>query len=184
MIAPRETGKATAGQLLGLLVLALVAWRVVVWVGDRPAPEESPAVASEATSATLDPATGVRMSLSVTPARQGKAPILPPLEPLARDPFRPYPVASLPPEAPSGAPGPAPPAGPSPADFRLEGLALGEGTPLAIVNGRIVGPGDLVGEARVVSIDRSGVTLEAAGRSLQITLRESTDNRDPKEPAP
>lgn len=46
-----------------------------------------------------------------------------------------------------------------PASFELSFVRAGGGSSLAVINGQSVNVGDLVGGARVVAIDRNGVTL-------------------------
>jgi len=79
---------------------------------------------------------------------------------------------ALPPPAAAAKVQPAPAAGetnvsaatPGPFDnIRLQGIFYRTGSPLAIINGKTVGVGDLYHGLRVVAIDRHSVTLALDG---------------------
>lgn len=68
----------------------------------------------------------------------------------------------------------------SASQWRLHSTLVASGRRLAIVNGRLVGAGDRVDEARVVAIDAGRVTLVASGRRIVLRLLP----RDTKEAKP
>ena len=69
---------------------------------------------------------------------------------------------------PAAVPPPQFPRHPSPA-FRLSGIVFGPGAPVAVINDRILHPGETINNMRVTAISRSSVTLE--GRNARVTLR-------------
>ena len=55
--------------------------------------------------------------------------------------------------------------------YELEGVLLGEETPLAVINGAMVGVGQHVGDAEVIRIDRTHVRLRVGNVSFDVSLR-------------
>ncbi len=53
-------------------------------------------------------------------------------------------------------------------ELRLEGILWNEAIPLAVINSRLVGVGDMVGKSIVVSISRNGVVVSTAGGITQV----------------
>jgi hypothetical protein len=94
-------------------------------------------------------------------------------------------AASLPPVAaptpvpapaptPAPAPAPAAPARPVepawPADLKLRGIFIRKTNPLALINGRTVGEGDLVRGIRVTKIESDRVTVEWNGKVKELRM--------------
>lgn len=62
-------------------------------------------------------------------------------------------------------------ASPAPsAALKLELIRLGPGSPLAMINGHLLQPGDAIADATVVAIGRNQVRLRQAGKTLILTL--------------
>lgn len=84
------------------------------------------------------------------------------------------PLKSLLPGEPSGGgphsggpfPPPAQPPAPAPPALRLQGLLWGGIEPQAIINDHVYRVGELVAGAKILAIDRHGVTIEHRGASL------------------
>jgi len=55
-------------------------------------------------------------------------------------------------------------------NFRLGGIMLGDGSPTAIINQKIVRPGDVIDGAKVIKINKNSVTLEIKGETKQLSL--------------
>ena len=53
--------------------------------------------------------------------------------------------------------------------YRLSGIVFGPGAPVAVINDRILHPGEMIDNMRVTDISRAGVTLES--NDAQVTLR-------------
>jgi hypothetical protein len=83
-----------------------------------------------------------------------------------RDPMRPAGAATLAPSAPRALVVQA---------LKLEGLISGEHR-IAIINGRLVRPGDVVAGARILEVSASGVRYERAGKIHSLTLPVHTAN--------
>lgn len=81
-------------------------------------------------------------------------------EPALGDPTRPTALISA-----AAAAAAAAPAGPR---WRLQSTLVADDRRLAVINGRTVSRGDRVDGAQVVEIGDGGVTLELAGRRLQL----------------
>lgn len=80
-------------------------------------------------------------------------------EPALGDPTRPTALHAAAPDAAAA------PAGPR---WRLQSTLVADDRRLAVINGRTVSRGDRVDGAQVVEIGDGGVTLELAGRRLQL----------------
>jgi len=62
--------------------------------------------------------------------------------------------------------------------WNLTSILVSEGRRLAIINGRTVRQGQKVGNARVVKIDRTGVTILHDGEQKRIALLPSAVKKD------
>jgi hypothetical protein len=162
---------------LGLVALALVGWRATAWF-TTPPPEEPAGIELEQSAGTgqeeppEERAPEARATTSLFRQRITTAQALPPVSRLSLDPFRSYPAPAPPAEEQASEP---PPTALASDSFRLEGLALGPGPPLAMINGKVVGIGDVIAGARVTTIDRQGVVLDVSGYALRLTLNDRLD---------
>lgn len=59
-----------------------------------------------------------------------------------------------------------------PVAFELSGIIYSSENPMAIINSRPVKTGDMISKARVMSINRTSVTLEYRGKRVQLTVTE------------
>ncbi len=88
--------------------------------------------------------------------------------------------------APAPVPTAAPPSQPAPAAkpaepeddaarFKVSSIMVGPKSATAIINGRIVGVGDVIGQAKVLRITPRAVDLEVSGRRVQVGMQASSD---------
>ena len=84
--------------------------------------------------------------------------------------------------APAPVPTAAPPSQPAPAAkpaepeddaarFKVSSIMVGPKSATAIINGRIVGVGDVIGQAKVLRITPSTVDLDVSGRRVQVGMQ-------------
>lgn len=131
----------------------------------QPAPATSPALLAEATPPPPPPSSPVPAApptVVTTPPPAEPAPVVapeptpqPPSEPAATEPKR-Y-VGSVP--LPGGG------------AVTLNGIAYSEQNPIAVLDGRVVGPGESVQGFVVVAIERKQVKLEGHGQVVYVALR-------------
>lgn len=57
--------------------------------------------------------------------------------------------------------------------WKLSGIVFNETKPLAIINGKSVGVGDMIGDAKVIKIEREKVVIEYAGNSINLRVSKS-----------
>jgi hypothetical protein len=186
-----------AGSLAGVVLLGVIAY-VAGWIG--PAKSEQPllAVAEEslepaAVPAPSEPAPAPQPAPAQSPAIAEATPRPEPFRSPA--PAAPAPVASAAPTAPATVTEPPPVAAepaPQPAPeveaaepkryvgfvplpdggaVTLNGIAYSEQNPIAVLDGRVVGPGESVQGFVVVAIERRQVKLEGHGQVVYLALR-------------
>jgi type II secretory pathway component PulC len=70
----------------------------------------------------------------------------------------------------------------NPPELRVSGLVWGAETPQAIINGKVVKVGDIIENARIDSIGKSGVVIEFSGKkftlSVTTNISSKTNNRN------
>jgi outer membrane biosynthesis protein TonB len=133
------------------------------------APKASPPATSVSEPAAPEPVVAeARRPAPPTTLRSPERP--PAVEPPPAPPAaKPQPAAMVPPEPEveaqpaRGAVSPAP-------VLTLEAISERDGTPVAIISGRLVQEGDTVGDARVLRIGADRVELEVAGEPVTLTF--------------
>lgn len=176
-----------AGSVTGVVLLGVIAY-LAGWLG--PGRSEKPVVEVAVTQESPEPA-GVPEPSEPAPAPQ-PAPASAPVVVAASPPVvtAPPPPAPPPPvEAPSTVepePAPEPPSETESAEPKryvgsvplpgggavtLNGIAYSEQNPIAVLDGRVVGPGESVQGFVVVAIERKQVKLEGHGQVVYVALR-------------
>jgi hypothetical protein len=177
-------------MLLGVAGAAGLAALVLIWQGMRSHVRAPAAATESATRESGDSAPGIPHSAVAlaarqpalgggeqapssgigTPASSGSAQPKAELAADARSPSipvssEPAPAANALPAAPSEAPLPAPPA------IRLQAIVFHPTRPSAMINGKTLFLGDMLGEMQLVAIGRESATLVGAGQTNLLTLR-------------
>lgn len=65
------------------------------------------------------------------------------------------------------------------ADLSLESVLIGVDRRIAVINGEVLGEGDSLAGARVISIDADGVLMHRAGQRRRLKLTAAPDIRQP-----
>jgi len=141
--------------ILAISLVAAVFYTVNFYASRRPSSQSQNVEMSAATVATtLQAQTGqpAKMSESAVNEEQGKA--------WGPDPFRSRKATKLPTTTVETATN----------SWSLSGIVLSGGRPMAIINSRGVGEGDLVSGAKVVRIEAQQVIMEYAGKTFTLTV--------------
>ena len=60
---------------------------------------------------------------------------------------------------------------PDVSEFKLTGMVLGEGTPMAIINDSVYMAGDMIKDLRIIEITKDTVSLEKDGRIIELRVK-------------
>jgi type II secretory pathway component PulC len=60
---------------------------------------------------------------------------------------------------------------PDPSEFRLAGIVLGEGAPMAIINDSVYMTGDMIRDLKIAEITKNTVSLEKDGRTIELRVK-------------
>lgn len=184
-----------AGSVTGVVLLGVIAY-LAGWLG--PGRSEKPVVEAAVTQESPEPAAVPETSVPEPSPTPTTSPVVvaeatpPPPPPSSPAPSASPPVVTTPPPAeptltvePTPVVAPETTPGPTAAEPKryvgsvplpggavtLNGIAYSEQNPIAVLDGRVVGPGESVQGFTVVAIERKQVKLEGHGQVVYLALR-------------
>lgn len=140
----------------------------------RPILDEPPVTATappermpEAAAPVPPPAAQPEPEIRLEPA----APVLPPAAPVLREEPAPAPLLPEPPPVQESKSFVETVPVPGGGTLRLNGIAFSSVSPVAVIDGRVVGPGEVVQGFTVVEIQQNRVKLEGHGETVYVSLK-------------
>ncbi|HEY6552951.1 MAG TPA: hypothetical protein VI669_06325 [Vicinamibacteria bacterium] len=152
--------------LLALLAVAVAAGALAMalWRGAGKSPSNDPAARATQPPALASPAGASPGSVPPRPAFEARALAIQSLDRAAAT--RPAPSPPLASKAPLPTPRPEPPS----SELRLHAISRQDGTPVAILNDRLVREGDVFDGVRVIRIGETEVEVEVKGQRRVLTF--------------
>lgn len=144
--------ESTRRKILYAALVGAIIWGVYNFVPKSqvsPATTSKPAVSRQAPSAALS-ATFARIDKTINVADMK-------LKGWGSDPFRARNKKTANKKAPKKV-------------WKLSGIVFNDFNPLAIINGKSIGVGDMIDGAKVVKIERKKVVIEYAGNSISLSV--------------